>query len=268
MRFRIRLSAVTVFVVAAFVVAGAQAPMLGNAIVDVTVVDRFGAPLEGVTVKLRGVVDREASTNDVGMVAFDELPAGRYDVVASMNGLAPSTPRVVDMPAFGVRAVALALKPFGSLSGMDACGGFDPSSVTTLSKTAHLVLHGRVVDQHAVEMQPRIIATVNRVEVLQSFKGSTHTGGTLTIRQGGGRIDRGDYIDHMSFNQLLPLNVGDEYVLFIHVDSAGSHTIVGSEEGAFRVRNGRVEPQGDAGAANTWQGQPASAFFQALRALR
>ena len=92
-------------------------------------------------------------------------------------------------------------------------------------------------------------------------------GSIVTMRQFGGRMDRGDSIDFHSFNQLPPLNVGDEYVLFVYVDSAGTFTIYGAEEGAFRVRNGRVDPLGRGGAASTWKGRSAREFFQALRTL-
>jgi hypothetical protein len=270
---RFRLSAITVFVFAAFVAAGAQPPVTGNAIVDVTVVDGLGAPLEGVTVKLRGVVDRDATTNDVGMVAFEELPSGRYDVVAMMKGLASNLPRVVDVPPFGQRAVAVALKPVRLAGGMMACGGFDPNSIKTLAASTHRILHIKVMDQDMIQpaSDRDYVSTLNRVRLLESFTRGligVAGGSMLTIRQGGGRIDRGDYIDTYSFNSLPPLNVGDEYVLFIHVGESGAHTIIGSEEGAFRIRNGRVEPQGNAGAASTWRGQPASTFFQALRVLR
>src|SRR5687768_12735101 len=165
---------ITVFVATALSVAATQegAVVPGNAIVDVIVVDRFGAPLEGVSVKLRGVVDRTATSNDVGMVVFDAVPAGRYDVVASMKGLVSSLPRVVDVPAFGLRAVAVTLKPLGRMAGMMACGGFDPASVVTLSRSAHLLLHVKVIDQDTAEtaLPPdgafAFISTLNRVQVL------------------------------------------------------------------------------------------------------
>ena len=287
-------STITVFVVTALAAAAAQprasalsqdqrtesasSPSslvpVGSAIVDVTVVDRFGAPLEGASVKLRGVINRDAISDDVGMVVFHALPAGRYDVVASMKGLLSSLPRVVDVPEFGLRAVAVTLKPHGRMAAMTACGGFDPTSVLTLSRTAHLVLHVKVIDQDTIEskLPPdgsfAFISTLNRVQVLRSFKQNLHAplaGSLVTIRQGGGRIDRGDYIDTDSLNRLAPLNVGDEYVLFVHVDPRGTYTIVGAEEGAFRIRNGRVDALGNAGAASTWNQQPVAKFFEALR---
>lgn len=284
---------ITVFVLAASVVTIAdtrsqvtpaskftppQAPDIasGNANVDVLIVDDLGASLEGVSVKLTGLVTREAMSNDVGFATFAALPEGRYDVVASKKGLEPSVPRVVDLPASGVTSVSLVLKPYGpTVRVTNACGGFDPGSIRTLSAGAHLVLHVKVIDQRTIEAVPAAadasgdLTTVNRVQVLESFMRSLRapmTGAIVEIRQGGGRIDRGHFIDVHTFNQFAPLNVGDEYVLFIYIDSAGTYYVHGSEEGAFRVRNGAVDPLGRGGAAKAWQGHHAQEFFLALRA--
>jgi hypothetical protein len=283
--------AITVFVISALVVSATQtadmagqrlerlpnatdtlpAATVGNANVDVTIVDGVGVPLKGVTVKLTGVVNRDAVSTDFGFVRFDALPAGRYDVVASMKSMARSAPRVLDLPALGVTSVEVTLKPYGpGGSDTQACGGFDPSSIRTLSRVAHFVLHVRIAEQHTIERpDPEGVATVNQVQVLQSFKRNEHApvaGSIVDVRQGGGRIDRGDFIDVHKFNNLAPLNIGDEYVLFVY-DNAGDYTILGAEEGVFRVRNGRVEPLGGAGAASTWNGRPAQRFFEALRTL-
>jgi hypothetical protein len=112
---------------------------------------------------------------------------------------------------------------------------------------------------------------VNTVQVLQTFKGVAvmpGAGATMTIQQGGGQLDRGDYIEHHTYNRLPPLNVGDEYVLFLLRGTDGSYSILGAEEGAFRIRNARVEPLGGGGAAAAWKERSAAKFFQRLaRAL-
>jgi Carboxypeptidase regulatory-like domain len=288
--------AITVFVVSALVVSATQtadmagqrtqqlpnaadtlpAATVGNANVEVTIVDRGGAPLGGVTVNLTGVVNDSAVSDDFGLVGFYALPTGRYDVVASMKGLAPSVPRVIDLPVSGMASVAVTLKPYAPSTMMtNACGGFDASSIRTLSTVAHFVLHVKIAEQHTIETpQPEgsvggDLSTVNQVQVLQSFKRNEHApvaGSIVDIGQGGGRIDRGDFIDVHKFNNLAPLNIGDEYVLFVY-DNAGDYTILGAEEGVFRVRNGRVEPLGRGGAASAWKGRPAERLFEALRTL-
>lgn len=280
---RCALSALTILIVATVLDIAAhprqrpaEGPVAGSAYVDVTVVDGLGAPLGGVTVTLTGMVNREAISNDAGFVAFNALPAGRYDVVAWMKGFAASLPRVFDLAASGGVSVPVTLKPHGpSERSTLACGGFDPRSVRTLGLRADLVLHVRVTHQETVEAARQAdepigeLKTINRVEVLQSFnhRARARVAGSLVIQQGGGRIDRGDYIDYHRFNRLRPLNVGDEYVLFLVSDSEGAYWIHGSEEGAFRIRNGVVEPLGQGGAATAWKRHPTDKFFEALRGL-
>jgi hypothetical protein len=93
--------AITVFVVSALVVSATQtadmagqrtqqlpnaadtlpAATVGNANVEVTIVDRGGAPLGGVTVNLTGVVNDSAVSDDFGLVAFYALQ--RVDTMSS-----------------------------------------------------------------------------------------------------------------------------------------------------------------------------------------
>ena len=85
----------------------------------------------------------------------------------------------------------------------------------------------------------------------------------FTLPQEGGRIDRGNYIGPAHANRLPPLNVGDEYVLFIKLAPNGTLGIMGFEEGVFRIRNGRVQPLGG-GAADAWRDPPSVRFFEEL----
>ena len=249
-------------------------PTVGTAHLDVSVSDRFGAPVAGAVVKLSGVVSREGLVDEAGLVAFESLPDGRYDVTASAKGMASTVPRVLDLLGPGVTDVQLTLKPRapGTRSTI-ACGGFDSSSIQTLGAGAALVLHVKVTGQRTEERPGAYpgdradLFTVNEVLVLGSFKRSAlepAPGQALTIQQGGGRLDRGGYVDHHSYNRLDPLNVGDEYVLFIWVESGFTPGILGAEEGTFRVRNGRVEPLGSGGAATAWKGRSSASFFEVL----
>ena len=281
---RCAVFAITILVVAAFLNIDVQArqgpaegPVAGSAYVDVTVVDGLGAPLEGVIVTLTGMVNREAVSDGAGLVSFNALPAGRYDVVARMATFAPSLPRVFDLPPFGGTSLPITLKPHGPAMGHTlACGGFDPSSIRSLASGAELVVHVVVTNQEMVEGPSREegvsgqITTINRVEVVESFQSrgpDSISGSTITVRQGGGRIDRGEFVYLQGFNRLDPLNVGDEYVLFLVTDHEGAYWIHGSEEGAFRIRNGVVEPLGAGGAATTWKRRASEKFFEALRTL-
>ena len=251
-------------------------PTTGNARIDVTVTDRFGAALEGATVKITGVVQRELTADVDGLVSFTRLPRGRYDVVASSKRLAPSVPRVVDLSESSAAAVAFTLKPFAPTTTLSmACGGLNARSVRALAGAANMVLHVRITGQKTTGPSPADddmregLATFSAATVVQSFKKGRagNVKSTLTIRQEGGRIDRGDYIDAHSVNQLAPLNIGDEYVIFVVFSADGTASVHGHDEGVFRIRNGRVEPLGDGGAAAAWKGRSAAAFFSTLQSV-
>ena len=251
-------------------------PTSGTARVEVTVLDRFGAPLDDASVKLRGVVTRDSLTNGAGAADLDDLPPGRYDVLASKSGLATTSPVVIDVGEATTTRLELTMKPRGpSESIVLACGGYDPSSLTTLARGGDAIVRVRILAQSTIDRAAEgtadiLLRTVNRGHVLQSFNGSAVTpkrGATIDVVQGGGRIDRGDYVDTQTYNRLPPLNVGDEYVLFLTAVPEG-FWIHGSEDGAFRIRNGRVEPLGEGGAASAWKERPAAAFYEALHAAR
>jgi hypothetical protein len=252
-----------------------ELPSEGSAQVDVTVLDGTGAAVPGATVTLTGMVSREAVTTETGIAVLENLPDGRYDVVASADGLARSVARVLDLSGPAVSAVQFTLKPYGPMMGVGlACGGGpDPRSIRSLSEFADVVVQVKVMEQETVERPAtdstafNDVRTLNRMQLVQSFKsplGAKALSPSLVVLQAGGRIDRGDYIDQHSVNGFDPLNVGDEYVLFLKADTDGALWVSGFHEGAFRIRNGRVEPLGDGGAARAWKDRDARAFFDAL----
>src|SRR5262245_10355155 len=112
-------------------VAAAQTAV-PTAYLDVSVVDRFGAPLEGVAVRLDGVVRREVATNAIGAAAFDDLPDGRYELNAGTRDLVSFRPQIADLVGPGGKSVTFTLKPIGVSSAGNACGGYDSSSLQTL----------------------------------------------------------------------------------------------------------------------------------------
>jgi hypothetical protein len=248
-------------------------PSKGRSQVDVTVADHFGRPLEHAKVRLTGVVDRERESSADGRVTFRGLPAGRYDLIASADGLASSAPRVLDLSGADTASLDVVLKPYKPAGMVTiACGGNDPSTIRSLAAGAHAVLHVRVTGQSTADREAGPpngeLTTSNQSQVLHGFKRdalSPGDGSVITIVQGGGRIDRGDYVEFHGYNRLAPLNVGDEYVLFLYRDASGAYGIHGAEEGAFRIRNGRVESPGSGGVAEAWKGRSAAKFFEGLR---
>lgn len=248
----------------------------GVARVAVTVLDRFGSPLAEASVRLTGVVDRDGNTDVMGSVSFESLPDGRYDVVVAKQGLAPSAPRVLDLTGSGPVSLTVTLKPYGpNMMVSIACGGYDSRTLKTLAAGATLVAHVKIADQATTDRPLGVdgatsgLMTSSRGNVLHFYKTSPLApvaAAVMTMEQDGGRIDRGDQIDFQQANRFPPLNVGDEYVLFMVANQQGSWWVHGAEEGAFRIRNGRVEPLGGGGAAQTWKGRSTVTFFDALRA--
>jgi hypothetical protein len=62
-------------------------------------------------------------------------------------------------------------------------------------------------------------------------------------------------------------SVGDEYVLFLTHQADGAMTIQFWEDGAFRLRNGLVEPLGTGVIAAEWKNAAASEFLAELTAI-
>jgi hypothetical protein len=248
-------------------------PSTGSARVVVTSRDVHGAPLPGASVRLSGMVSRDAAADEAGMVTFDYLPDGRYDVVVSAKGLASSAVQVFDLAGSTTRALDAWLKPHAATSAMTlACGGLDARNLAALASGAAAVVHVAVVDQNTVDDVNRNdsgvrLTTRTLVRVLRTFKALAFgpaAGSRVTVVQPGGRIDRGAEVQMHTFNRLAPLDVGDEYVLFLIVNADGAYSVHGSEEGAFRIRNGRVDPLGSAAAAETWKSRAAAGFLRAL----
>ncbi len=70
--------------------------------------DATSAPLAGVTVVLRGVADRVATTDQEGRFAFQQLPDGEYELTASLDGFVP-TVRTFRLVAGATEPLALTL---------------------------------------------------------------------------------------------------------------------------------------------------------------
>ena len=256
--------------------AGPDLPKLstnGNNILEVIVVDGFGSPLHNAEVKLNGVVERTVRTDERGSAAFDRLPNARFDVTARRNGSTALRPAVVDLPRS--EPVVLTLKPIGHAAGSIACGLNVGRTIESLAASAQVVLHVQVEDQrvsqadaNATSERERLsLITSSHVRVLNTFKTTASSVGRITwIQQAGGLIDRGDAIDLHQANGLPPLNVGDEYVVFLGKRQNGELWLDFPEAGVFLIRNGRVLPHGSSRVAEAWRNRSADRFLEALRA--
>jgi hypothetical protein len=242
----------------------------GSGRIDVAVTDRFGAPMPGVVVTLRGLVSTELNTDAIGAVSFVDLPDGRYDVVASLKGFPSSLPRVIDLPGLAT-PVEIVLKPSAPVGSIaHACGGLSPT-LEQLSADADAIAHVKVARQRSYrqkrdESYRGSITTALTVRWIRSFKSNSRVSAGDEIVQGGGRLEKADDIEIATVNDFAPLNVGDEYVLFLkRYDELGYVVIHHAENGAFLIRNGRVKAMGKGALANAWKDRSAAKFFEALR---
>ena len=195
------------------------APTTGQARVDVTVMDRFDTPLEGATVKLTGVVDRESNSDAAGAVRFESLPEGRYDVVASAKGLSSSVTRVLDLSSSRGTIVALRLKPSAPTATVGAGlrrHRFAHHEGTSSGREPRAPCQGdrsEDLGSRAISGGPRAGPDDREPgpgpAAVQEQRPAHLPGSTIHIEQEGGSLDRGDYIDHHQFNRLGPLNIGD-----------------------------------------------------------
>jgi hypothetical protein len=82
--------------------------------------------------------------------------------------------------------------------------------------------------------------TFYTAKVLRTRKGATR--GQVVFTQSGGDVEFPDHVLHASGE---PLKVGDRYVVFLRLNERfGGRMLVGDRSGAFKIANGRIEPQG------------------------
>ena len=244
----------------------------GTGRIDVTVTDRFGAPMKDVTVALSGLVARSLQTNSTGAAMFADLPDARYDVVASRKGLPNSLPRVLDVSGLAV-PVDIVLKPSAPTMSMSiSCGIAPPRTLEEFAAHSDAVVHLKIERQRTfrrsqLDSDAEKIVTVSKARWIESFKAGSTIASGADILQAGGRIDDGAQIQIYDARPHAQLNVGDEYVLFLRRQHDGSRSvgIYFEDSGAFRIRNGRVEPLAEHYLASKWKGRSTVKFFEALR---
>jgi len=105
-----------------------------------------------------------------------------------------------------------------------------PAELGDLAREAQAIVHGRVVETHAVwEDGRRRVDTLVTIEVEDYLKG--HFGDTVTIRVPGGQIGR-----YQSLMVGAPVfDAGDEVVLFLNASGPSLPYILGLSQGVFRV---------------------------------
>jgi hypothetical protein len=245
----------------------------GNGRIDVTATDQSGVSMAGVTVSLSGLVSTTLQTDNDGVVTFTDLPDGRYDVVGSAKGFTSSRPRVLDLSG-SVVPVEIVLKPPARKARMSfSCGMVGtPPSLDDLAARSEVIVHVKIERERSFrrargsDSDRMEIVTASGLRWMESFKVSSKVKDKDEVLQLGGTVEDGEESESYHARPYASLNVGDEYVLFLNYDEGsdwlGIHL---GTEGAFRIRNGRVEPLGSYKLSREWRGRSAKKFFGALR---
>jgi len=95
-------------------------------------------------------------------------------------------------------------------------------------------------------LHPRTFYTAT---VLHAFKSGLKDGQTVVFSQAAGEVELADRI--LRSNDLHTLSVGERYIVFLRRhDPYGGYILTGEREGAFKVSDGRIDPQGDGSVAS------------------
>jgi hypothetical protein len=161
-----RLAAVTAFLIVIAAALPLKAQRSTLVAIPGTIVDQTGAVLPGAQVELRSAASDTTfmtlttTTDEAGIFRFPGVPSGRYDVIASFQGFAPTTIRVT----VGTRAPA-ALRitmPLATIT-QEVTVGQAPTEIRT---DAVANLDSSTVDEHTLENLPvfnqDVIGTMSR----------------------------------------------------------------------------------------------------------
>ncbi|MEA2235875.1 MAG: hypothetical protein QOC81_599 [Thermoanaerobaculia bacterium] len=126
------------------------------------------------------------------------------------------------------------------------------SSLSKMWESADAVVEVRIdssevkgIDRPGIAGRPQLphVRTYHTSEVLRVIKGDVGKRSTIVFTQSAGQLELPDKIIRVA--DVEPLPSGERYVVFLRrPNSAGPWILLGERDGAFRLREGRVQPQG------------------------
>jgi len=122
-----------------------------------------------------------------------------------------------------------------------------PSSFSEMWQMAAVVAKVRIVSSETRALPspagalPRI-NTFHRATVLRVFEGNVRPGASISFAQVAGQLDVGPAIIRVTDEE--PLAPGDYFVFLQTSPNDSELHLIGDIDGAYRVRNGFIEPQG------------------------
>ena len=225
--------------------------------------DEANAVLSEVRIVLDGPVLQQSATDGKGVAVFDRVPAGTYQLVATLTGWINQRVGITVSPGsttsqqltlrLGAATGTGYSKPVRDRIVTSGCNLVDlPESLTGFVERADTIAQIRVREQ---EVESRIpprttrqeIITRSTLEVLAVFKRHAlwPVQGRAEIGQLGGDVDRGSDLERVRHHGHEPLTVGREYVVFLERSKwPGRWAILFGNDGAFLTNGPQREPLG------------------------
>jgi hypothetical protein len=119
------------------------------------------------------------------------------------------------------------------------------SSLALMWETSDAIVDVQVASSEVKGIGDRqvYVRTAFISKVLRVYKGNIQKGASIVFTQAAGQLELPDKI--IRVDGVEPLGVGERYVVFLrHHDTLGPWILVGERDGAFKVRNGSIQPQG------------------------
>jgi len=118
-----------------------------------------------------------------------------------------------------------------------------PGTLRAMYDASDAVLDVRITESTGKVVTGQRPRTFYTASVLRVMKGESNNALPVVFSQAAGEVELADRI--LRSNDTHTLAVGERYVVFLRRhEPYGGYILTGEREGAFRILNGRIEPQG------------------------
>ena len=142
-----------------------------------------------------------------------------------------------------------------------------PGTLRAMFETADAIVDVNVLSSNVkgIGANPKV-RTFYTAKVLRVLKGNVGEKNRITFSHAAGNLELSDRILRAAAD---PLSVGQRYIVFLYRDQPqfGGWTVLGEREGVFKIRDGRIEPEGRGHAAEMQRNLSERAFEGSIRQL-
>jgi len=142
-----------------------------------------------------------------------------------------------------------------------------------LANESTTIVTGTVGSNASRLLQPseNFVVTDYLVRVDEALKGDVASGNDLTLRQPGGQVvlGNGKSAEVQMPDYWKQPQTGDKYIFFLKNKRDGTFALVGGPQGLFKVKEGKVDPQGhpDDKLRQTHNGKGKDSFLKEVRSM-